>query len=129
MYNYMEALKTDITEYISDNEYYLEGYDREELEDKLNDDLWTCDNVTGNGSGSYTFSREVAKEYIEEDGLDYLREATKEFECGNDMLEHFLDGDYEYLDVTVRCYLLGQAINIVLDEFEDHGYFQKEGDE
>ena len=91
MYNYMEALKTDITEYISDNEYYLEGYDRNELEEHLNDLLWTCDNVTGNGSGSYTFSREDAKEYIEEDGLDYLREAAHEFDCGNDILEHFLD--------------------------------------
>lgn len=129
MYNYEEAMKADITEYLADNEYYLTGYDREELEEKLNEDLWTCDRVTGNGSGSYTFCREDAKQYVSDDGLDYLREAAKEFDCVQDLLDHFLDDDYEYLDVTIRCYLLARIISEVLDEAEKHGYFQEEDDE
>lgn len=126
MYNYEEAMKNDIMEYMADNEYYLSGYTRDELEEKLNDDLWTCDRVTGNGSGSYTFSREEAKKYVQENGLDYLRDAIKEFDCGKDVLEHFLDDDYEYLDVTIRCYLLNQVIHEVMDEGEKSGYFDEQ---
>lgn len=115
-------MKEDVREYLEDNKDYLKGLDRDELEDKLNDDLWTKDSVTGNGSGSYTFSNADAKKYVTEDGADYLREAAKEFDCEHDILEHFLDGDYEYLDVTIRCYLLGQIIHEVLDEdFEEEG--------
>lgn len=123
MYNYEDAMKEDVRDYLEDNEYFLSGYTRDELEDKLNEDLWTEDSVTGNGSGSYTFSNADAKKYVTEDGADYLREAAKEFSCEHDVLEHFMDGDYEYLDVTIRCYLLGQIIHEVLDED-----FKEEGD-
>lgn len=55
-YNYIEAMKEDIKEYIK-NEVTLSDYsDRDELEKHLNDTLWTEDSVTGNASGSYTFN-------------------------------------------------------------------------
>lgn len=126
MYNYKESMKNDIMEYMADNEYFLSGYTRDELEEKLNDDLWTEDRVTGNGSGSYTFNREEAKKCVQEDGLDYLREAVKEFSSEHDILDRFLDGDYEYLDVTIRCYLLPQVISEVMDEGEKSGYFDEQ---
>ena len=54
MYNYLEAIKSDIKDYI-ENEVNTSNYsDREELENDLNDTLWTVDSVTGNASGSYT---------------------------------------------------------------------------
>ena len=34
----------------------------------------------------------------------------------SDIGEKFLDEDWEYFDVSIRCYLLGQAISEVLDE-------------
>lgn len=63
MYDYLEAIKADVKDAISDN-YDLNEYrgDREGLEEKLNDDLWTNDSVTGNASGSYTFNSYTAKE-------------------------------------------------------------------
>ena len=49
-YNYLEAMKEDILQYIRDEIDLAEFDSLEELEEKLNDDLWTVDSVTGNGS-------------------------------------------------------------------------------
>lgn len=57
-YDYLEAVKDDVREYIKDHDLLEEGWQdsRDELEEKLNDDLWAEDSVTGNASGSYTFN-------------------------------------------------------------------------
>ena len=119
MYNYLEAMKKDITEYIN-NEINLADYaDRDELESSLNDDLFTEDSVTGNASGSYTFSRAQAQEYVK-DNIDILKDACEEF--GTDAAsvgEWSLSDDWEKMDVTIRCYLLGQAIGEALDDMGD----------
>lgn len=39
MYNYLEAMKNDITEYINDNINLADYADRDELESYLNDEL------------------------------------------------------------------------------------------
>jgi hypothetical protein len=47
-YNYLEAVKEDVKNYI-DSEINFTDFDSlEELEEKLNDELWTEDSVTGN---------------------------------------------------------------------------------
>lgn len=118
-YDYRKAIKEDVKDYIEWNKADYEGMDREELEEKLNNELWIADSVTGNASGSYTFNRAKAREYVEPN-MALAVEALREF--GYDM-DHFGkkldDEEWEYLDVTIRCYLLGQAINEVLDELED----------
>jgi len=102
-------------EYLEENKELLE-LDREELEEKLNDDLWINDSVTGNASGSYTFCRETAKEYVT-DNMDLVQEVVNEFCISADTVaEKFLNEDYEYFDVSIRCYLLGATIAEVLDE-------------
>ena len=116
-YNYEEAILNDVLEAISDNEYQYSGLDRDELEEKLNDELWIDDAVTGNGSGSYTFNAFQA-------GLNLvgnyylLHEACDEFGCNVPESE-------EAADVTIRCYLLSQAIAEALDELEADGYFEE----
>lgn len=113
-YNYITAMTEDIKEYIK-NEVTLSDYsDREELEEYLHDTLWTEDSVTGNASGSYTFNTYKAEEYICHN-LDLLAEAIKEFGC----TENVLEKGAEWCDVTIRCYLLGQAIAEVLDDMEE----------
>lgn len=126
MYNYKEAIKADIKEAIT--EYNHEGMNRDELEETLKDELWTDDSVTGNGSGSYTFSRELAKEYVTDDGAGYLKDAATEFCIPSEKItEAFLTEDYEYFDVTIRCYLLNQCITEVLDEMEEENFFKENG--
>ena len=110
-YDYREALKADILDYIEENG--VEDYE------KLYDDLWTVDSVTGNASGSYTFNRAEAEEYVKAN-IDLAIEALTEF--GYD-LKHFgqkvKDEEWEYLDVTIRCYLLGEVLAEIEDEAEE----------
>ena len=118
-YDYREALRDDIKNYI-DNYLDEDGElieevrgDKDEFREKLYDELWTDDSVTGNGSGSYTFDRQKAIEYLAFN-FDLLADAIEDF-----------GGDYgcikdgpEACDVTIRCYLLGEILDEVLDEYE-----------
>ena len=114
MYDYREAVKEDVLQYIKD-EINFEDFDTlEELEEKLNEELWTEDSVTGNASGSYTFSTYEAEENICHN-LDLLEEALTEF--GSE--ENPISKGAEWCDVTIRCYLLGECIAAALEEVED----------
>lgn len=119
MYNYNEEIKNDVLNYIKNEINFSEFEDLEELEQSLNDDLWTADSITGNASGSYTFNRCQAQGYVS-DNLDLLKEACEEFGTDKATIgEKFLDSDFEWMDVTIRCYLLGQAISEALEEVEE----------
>lgn len=114
-YDYHEAVREDVLSYIRDN-LDLSEYDTlDELEDALNDELWTADSVTGNASGSYTFNSWKAEENLCHN-LDLLGEALAEFGCGSDYLSK---NGAESADVAIRCYLLGSAISEALEEIED----------
>ena len=122
MYNYLEAMKSDIMDYIRNDVNTSEYADRDELDAFLNDELWTVDSVTGNASGSYTCNSYTAKEYVF-DNIDLLNEAITEF-CEDDVIgEKFLNEEWEWMDVTIRCYLLGQAISEALDDIEEELIF------
>lgn len=115
-YNYLEAVTSDVLDYIKE-EINLDEWkgNRDGLEEKLNDELWTVDSVTGNASGSYTFNTWEAEENLAHN-WDLLAEALDEFgQDGTDVLKQ----GAEAMDVTIRCYLLGQAIAEALDELEE----------
>ena len=120
-YNYRKAMQEDIREYIFNNytkEELKEALkERDELEEKLNDELWTVDSVTGNASGSYTFNRWTAEQYVK-DNLDLMCNAMQEFGCAALISEKIINKEYEYLDTTIRCYLLNESIYTVLNELE-----------
>ena len=116
MYNYLENVKKDVRSYIEEN-INLKDYTQEELEEKLNDDLFVEDSVTGNASGSYTFNTYEAEENLCHN-MDLLQEALEEFGCGIDYLEK----GAEACDVTIRCYLLGRAIAEVLEEYNEEDF-------
>lgn len=63
-YDYREAVKSDILEYIKYEIDFEDFEDLDELSEQLNEDLWTVDSVTGNASGSYTFNTYQAEENI-----------------------------------------------------------------
>lgn len=112
-YNYREAVKDDVLEYIN-NEINFEDFDTlEDLEEHLNDVLFNEDSVTGNASGSYTFNTYEAEENICHN-FDLLADALDEFGGGCDILR----GGAEAADVTIRCYLLGECIADALGEIE-----------
>ena len=113
-YNYREAVKSDILDYINNNINFKDFNDLDELEEHLNDTLWVEDSVTGNGSGSYYCNAYAAEEAICHN-LDLLGEALDEFGGSCDILK---DGA-EAADVTIRCYLLGECIAEALEEIKD----------
>lgn len=119
IYNYERNICEDIRDYIRDN------FTEEEIAENLikNDDwaselhdlMWCEDSITGNASGSYTFNRYAAEEFICHN-LDLLNEALVEFGwTGCDILGK----GAEWCDVLIRCYLLGPQIERVLDEMYD----------
>lgn len=117
-YDYENAVREDvlewITEHYSNDEITEKLQERGDWEQELNDDMWTADSVTGNGSGSYTFNAWEAEENVCHN-LDLLGEALQEF--GSDM--DIMKSGAEACDVTIRCYLLGGAISAALDELEE----------
>lgn len=118
MYDYKAAVKDDILDYINrnyseeDQKANLEN--REEWEDELRDDLWTCDSVTGNASGSYYCNTYRAANAIAHN-WDLLREALREFGCDD---VNPIERGEEWCDVTIRCYMLSECIAEALDELE-----------
>ena len=124
-YNYLEAVTADAKQAILENLNYWKFTDREELEEIANDSLWADDTVTGNGSGSYTFSTWQAEKNLCHN-MDELEESCNEF--GQDIGDAVKRGA-EYCDVTIRCYLLGQAISAALDELEEEGKIQYQEEE
>lgn len=115
-YNYLEELKSDVRNYIKEvASDYMDCEDIDELRENLYDNLWDEDSVTGNESGSYTFNREEAKKYVA-DNLDLMVDAYKEFDSIEKLVNNLEDSDFETIDVTIRCYLLSQALDEVLDD-------------
>lgn len=113
-YNYLEAVKDDVREYIEDEIDFTDYGTIEDLEQFLNDELFINDSVTDNASGSYTFNTWEAEENLCHN-MELLADALQEF--GNDL--SYLEKGAEACDVTIRCYLLSQAISEVLEELEE----------
>ena len=124
-YNYLEQVTTDAKEAILEDMEYWDFDDREELEEVAYDELMLYDSVTGNASGSYFFSTWKAEEALCHN-WDLLAEACEEF--GQDIGEAFKQG-VEACDVTIRCYLLLQAIAAALDELEEEDKISYPADE
>lgn len=115
MYNYNDTIISDITDYLSENvlpdyldspkcftfrEYVLSRWET------ILENMEYSDSVTGLLSGSYTMCRDTAKEYV----LDNLEIVDEMFD--NDFINElhvvscFLRGEWETMDVAIRCYLL-----------------------
>ena len=124
-YDYLSAVESDVREYIENNVNFHDYSDLDEMKEDLNEKLFVEDSVTGNASGSYTFNTWKAEEYLCHN-LDLLAEANEEFGGSSDILS---DGA-EMCDVTIRCYLLGQAIeNVAPDMWQDWEDSQEDSEE
>lgn len=117
-YNYLENIKADVLDYIKEN------YEEEDFANldynELYDEMFIADSVTGNGSGSYTFNTWKAEENISHN-MDLLVDALEEFgyltiDGLNEVIRKIRSNGAEWADVTIRCYLLGQALQEVLEE-------------
>ncbi len=114
-YDYLEAVCDDVKSYIKE-EYTAEELSAADIEERLNDDLWAVDSITGNASGSYTFSSYIARGYVMAD-MNRVLEALEEYDIDKETIgEKFLAENWEWFDVAARCHVLSEAIHIVLNE-------------
>ena len=113
LYNYHEAVKDDIREYIKEN------YDSvtEKMRAEMFDTILGEDSVTGNASGSYTMNRAIAKEYVIEN-IDLLNRAVDEYGFDKkDIGEQFLSEQWERFDVLIRLCLVREYFDDIFSEF------------
>ena len=111
MYDYREEITQAITNrLLTDSEQY--DWEDPYLEDKLNDEFWADDEITGNGEGGFILDDEqaVAAIFTSPENRELLKEALYEF--GNAPADYKRAiGEPGFADCTIRCYLLGECIH------------------
>lgn len=120
-YDYYEAVKDDIIDGLDNYDSYTEYGSYDEYYDTMYDYFWIDDGVTGNGSGSYFFDAYESEEALLHN-TDLLQEALEYF--GYDGVPVDKIFDFEWCDVTIRCYLLGELLGEVLEEQGIYDYFE-----
>ena len=112
-YNYEESVKKAFKDYVldrvKDNGWTAE--DVAERSDKLYDDAFVSDSVTGNASGSFTFSSWTAEECLCHN-WDLMEEMVEEL--GLPRKDRLFSA--ETWDVCIRCYILGRVAGDVVAE-------------
>ena len=122
MYNYKEQVRADVREWIDDNKEQIEGLDRHDAYEVIYDSCWVDNSVTGNASGSYTYSRWEARQnfFNDEDSDEYIDQMIEDgFTCRESVGRAVQESQWELLDVSIRCWLLCDAVSDVLDEYYD----------
>ena len=118
-YDYLNAVINDVKAAIEDlgedEKKELAKLDKDEKKEHLYDLLCDNDSITGNASGSYTLSAWKAEENLCHNG-DLIEEMAG---CFGYSLDDLADLGPEGVDVAIRCYVLPQAIDRVLEEEED----------
>lgn len=121
-YDYRKHVTADIHDYIMERtpEELVRRYgaDLDDIREGLNEELWIADSVTGNGSGSYYCNAWKAEDALAHN-WDLLADALDEFGGDTDVLRQ----GPEACDVTIRCYLLGECLEEVLEDLEDEFTF------
>lgn len=112
-YDYLLHVEDDLRTFIDDHFDEIQDWPKDERAEMLNDMCWICDGVTGNASGSYTFNAWQAEENLCHN-RDLLEEAAENYGYS---LGGLFESGPENCDVIIRCYLLGQAIEEVLEEY------------
>lgn len=115
-YNYYKEMANDIFLYIKDNELFPKDDETMwQYEDRLFDELWCEDCITGNG-GMFYAPEDDCLDYVAHN-LDLYFQAANEWDSfpkASDQWIYINPG--QYMDCTIRCYILGQCISQVVDE-------------
>lgn len=97
--SYIEETRTNAIEEIP--QYYSTKEEALDNTENIYDNLFVSDSVTGNGSGSYTFDREKAKELIQDAMYDdrFISRMDDMGFSSRDLLDQGAEG----IDVMLRC--------------------------
>ena len=108
--DYKNQLTDDILDFAQECKGYCDSIE------KFRDEAFLSDSVTGNASGSYTFSIWQAEENIKHLLFDdELLEMFQEY--GYDHIP--LEKGAEFIDVSIRCFLVDEVINKNIEEISE----------
>ena len=110
--DYITAVKEDAISAINNGDY-----DNATSVDHIIDNMWIDDRITGNGSGSYTFSAYTAKNNVanliwDDEFIDKLSDMDID-------LSELIKRGAESVDVTARCLALLYIRDDVQDAYND----------
>lgn len=119
--DYKDQVKSDIKDYLTQEDLWPtaepDTSEYEEQRDAAYDRCYMADSITGNASGSYTFNTWQAEENVchllwDED-LWLLLNGSMEVNPA-DMAK-----GPEYIDVSIRCALVSECLDAVLEEKQE----------
>lgn len=121
-YDYYVCVEDDVLNYLQD--YTIEEIAEmtsdenfDATQEKLYDDLWAEDGITGNGWDGYPMDDDRKAEAVGAN-LELLADALDEFGCDAECYRKALK-DMNYADATIRCYVLGSAIYSALKKMKE----------
>lgn len=127
MYNYYDEVLYSLVDFIEEDDWWKaeieDGASLDRVRDKIYEQAWLNDGVTGNGSGSYYCNSYKAEEALAHN-WDLLREVFNEFGCESNPFER----GPEACDVTIRCYLLNQVLDEAMEKAGVVEYFNEYGE-
>lgn len=120
LYDYREAVKDSVIDWLEENKEEVEArhsqMDEYEFAEWVTDECVISDSVTGNASGSYTFSTWKAEECLCHN-LDLFVEAVEDYCGGAEDVGQFIMKGAETCDVIIRCYVLNEVVGQAIEEF------------
>ena len=120
-YDYRAAMVKDIKEYIKDNSHALnvDPLEEDDITSYWYDMMWSEDCITGNNAYYYD-TEEKCEEYLK-GNLKLYFEAARELQdetIGHDAMWK-KENPAQYMDATIRCYLLYECIDRALEELNN----------
>ena len=107
---YKNQIKNDLMDYAEECKGYCNDMEQ------FRDDAFISDSVTGNGSGSYFCNSYKAQEALGDlIWSDDLADMFREYGYNSVPVEK----GPEYIDVSVRCFLLDECINEIEEELKE----------
>lgn len=117
---YKDNIKNDLRDYAEENKGYIKTLE------EFRENAWISDSVTGNGSGSYFCNSAKAAEAIGDLIWDEdLKDMFANF--GYDSIP--LEKGPEFIDVSIRCFLLDECISEIEDELKELLGLEEESEE
>ena len=120
-YDYKESVKQAVKDWIID-ELNSGLSSKEDIDfEYVYEACYVQDSVTGNASGSYTFSRYEARNnfFEDENSEEYLDEMISDGIITREELgRHMAESDWEWIDVCIRCNLLFWAVDAAIKEMD-----------
>lgn len=116
IYDYREAVSRALLRMVKKNIYNYVGLSEDALRDRIGDDAWIDDSVTGNGSGYYS-GKDSNYDKNLYGNIELLGEALEEFDSGPDFLKNY---GALGCDVYIRCYLIPQCMNEAVEYVENY---------